>query len=171
MYEGSRGCCTCAIFHQLASSRISVGIVFVVDPSTVASYWLLQSTWTQEQREIRIALEDQQYHQQSSSRTPERGSTSSSAAPVLNASDTATTPKSVVTLHLSRLEQTTPGVNSPQPQLLNALFCEQLDTNYAVHELPGPSGLQPDECHLINQALLRSYTIITRNLAIRFEGW
>lgn len=31
---------------------------------------------------------------------------------------------------------------------------EQLETNYSVHELPGSSGMEPEECWLINQALL-----------------
>ena len=37
---------------------------------------------------------------------------------------------------------------------------EQLETNYTVHELPGPSGMQPEECHLINQALLTRIEVL-----------
>ena len=46
---------------------------------------------------------------------------------------------------------TTAASSTPQPQLQIAQVGEQLETNYIVHEIPGPSGVQPDKCHLINQ--------------------
>jgi hypothetical protein len=134
MYEGSRGYCTCAILHQLASSRISVDVVFVVDPSTVASYWLLQSNRTQEQREIGIERINNTINNRPAGHR-ERGSTSSSAAPVLNASDTATTPKSLVALHLSRLEQLPQvlivlNLNSRMPSFVSSLIQIMQYMNY-----------------------------------------
>ena len=35
--------------------------------------------------------------------------------------------------------------------------------NYTVHELPGPSGMQPEEFHLINQALLTRIVVLEKN--------
>ena len=32
--------------------------------------------------------------------------------------------------------------------------------NYTIHELPGPSGMQPEEFHLINQALLTRIEVL-----------
>ena len=79
----------------------------------------------------------------------------SSVALVSNASDTATTPITAQSLGTS-----TPATSTPQPQLQIAQVGEQLETNYTVHELPGPSGLQPNECHLINQALLAHIEVL-----------
>ena len=91
--------------------------------------------------------------------TPEHGSTSSSVALVSNTSGTATTPKTVAYTARS-LGTTTPATSTPQSQLQIVQVGEQLETNYTVHELPGPSGLQPDECHLINQALLTRIEVL-----------
>ena len=41
-----------------------------------------------------------------------------------------------------------PSTSTPLPQLLIAQVGEQLDTNYTVYELPGPSGLQAEEWEL-----------------------
>ena len=83
----------------------------------------------------------------------------SSVALVSNASDTATTPKTVADTAQS-LGTPTPATSTPQPQLQIAQVGEQLETNYTVHELPGPSGLLPNECHLINQALLAHIEVL-----------
>jgi len=40
------------------------------------------------------------------------------------------------------------------PQFDIAQAGEQLETDYSVHELPGSSVMEPEECRLINQALL-----------------
>ena len=46
------------------------------------------------------------------------------------------------------------GPVTPPPQYKIAQAGEQLETNYLVNELPGSSGMQPEECRVINQALL-----------------
>ena len=46
------------------------------------------------------------------------------------------------------------GPVTPHPYFKIAQAGEQLETNYSVHELPGFSGMEPEECRLINQALL-----------------
>ena len=66
-----------------------------------------------------------------------------------------------------------PSTSTPLPQLLIAQVGEQLDTNYTVYELPGPSGLQAeewelpgpsglqaDEYRLMNEALLKRIKVL-----------
>ena len=99
--------------------------------------------------------EDQRY-QELYSMTP--------VAPVLNASDTATNPKAIAdTTQSGSLGTPTPATSTPQPQLLIAQVGEQLEMNYTVHELPGPSGMQPEEFHFINQALLTRIEVLEEN--------
>ena len=52
------------------------------------------------------------------------------------------------------------STSTPQPQLLIAQVGEQLEMNCTVHELPGPSGMQPEEYQLINQALLTCIEVL-----------
>ncbi len=46
------------------------------------------------------------------------------------------------------------GPVTPHSSFKIAQAGEQLETNYSVHELPESSGMEPEECQLINQALL-----------------
>ena len=68
---------------------------------------------------------------------------------------------SLTPVHSTPSRSVTPSVTSsgtgpvtPPPQCKIAQAGEQLETNYLVHELPGSSGMEPEECRVINQALL-----------------
>ena len=68
---------------------------------------------------------------------------------------------SVTPVHSTPSRSVTPSVASsgtgpvtPPPQYKIARAGEQLETKYLVHELPGSSGMEPEECRVINQALL-----------------
>ena len=49
---------------------------------------------------------------------------------------------------------------TPRSSFKIAQAGEQLETNYSVHELLGSSGMEPEECQLINQALLTSIELL-----------
>ena len=84
----------------------------------------------QDSRAKRAKIREEQRYLHSHSKTPDHS-----------------TPSRSVT-HVTSCE--TKGVTS-QPPFKIAQVGEQLDTNYSVHELPGPSGIEAGECQLINQ--------------------
>ena len=60
---------------------------------------------------------------------------------------------------------------TPCPSFKIAQAGEQLETNYSVHELLGSSGMEPEECQLINQALLTHIELLESEKKKKMDGF
>ena len=85
-------------------------------------------------RAKRAKIREDQRYIRSHSKTPDHSTHSRSVTPSVASSETRPV--------------------TPLPQFDIAQAGEQLETDYSVHELPGSSVMEPEECRLINQALL-----------------
>jgi len=92
------------------------------------------SPMKQGSRAKRAKIREDQRYIRSHSKTPDHSTHSRSVTPSVASSETRPV--------------------TPLPQFDIAQAGEQLETDYSVHELPGSSVMEPEECQLINQALL-----------------
>lgn len=90
-------------------------------------------------RERRAKARDEQRYIHFHSKTPDSSVPSRSATPYSSMAEPST---------------------STLPQFIIAQPGEQLETSYHLHELPGPSGMVPEDCPLINQSLLARLEVL-----------